>query len=794
MDLLEQLMKGFHIFITPNSYKKKLLKDLAGSIYHIQFLTKEELRKKVLYEYRKDVLWHLTKEFQMLPENGAILLDAMYAVVGNEPFDLYEKKEWLKNHHLIITHPAFLNQLEGKKVWIFGYDPYEISFLEPILRKYAEVHYVEERGSYVPLVTEYETLEQEVVGVAEQISKLLNSGVSIDHIYLGCTSSEYRSVLSKIFHYFKIPLETSASHSLFEYGMVQTFLSLIDWEESFSQMDAVFTKMMTEYPTSNSVYQEIYESLTLILNSYPQNLKMVELKEILLYELKRKKVSRESCDHVVREVDFKTTVFDSSDYVFLMGMNLGENPTIYEDNAYLSDQQKKVLGIPTSFEMTYGEEQKIKHKITSLPHVFLSYKKKSPFGEYLPSSLIEVWKDAIQKGRYDYTNHAYNTYLLNSSLDDYVHFNSKSEHLLNLYGVEPLYYGSYNNQFTGISSEVFQKKVPYCVLSYTAMQKFFECPFKYYVYSILKIRPPFLETTRLMVGNLFHSILEQYFRRKEDLEVIIDRELEKVEMKPVSKKNFYFQKYRTEMKRLVLLMEQQLDRSSFRPTYFEETIEWLEEKQITFRIFGKLDKIMTVEEDGHYYIIVVDYKTGHATSDLSKVIYGMNMQLLLYLYLISREDRFSKYQLGGAYITSISASIPNYTEGKTIDDLFWEQSKLDGLTLNRVEFLQRLDQQYAESSYIKGIRVKKDGELSRSNRLLNPSTLDQLLDIVKRNIDIVEEAIGKAEFFVEPKKFSSENEIRSCVYCEYRDLCYLKPKDVKILKEYKNLEFLEEEK
>ena len=49
MDLLEQLMKGFHIFITPNSYKKKLLKDLAGSIYHIQFLTKEELRKKVLY-------------------------------------------------------------------------------------------------------------------------------------------------------------------------------------------------------------------------------------------------------------------------------------------------------------------------------------------------------------------------------------------------------------------------------------------------------------------------------------------------------------------------------------------------------------------------------------------------------------------------------------------------------------------------------------------------------------------------------------------------------------------------
>ncbi len=792
MDLLKQLTKGSNICITPTSYKKKLLVDLSSSIYHVQFLTKEELQKKVLYEYRKDALWYLTKEFQLLPEIGAILLDAMYAVDKDGPKELYEKKEWLNNNHFMISHPAFLNQLSGKKIWIYGYAPYEMSFLESILKQYTEVFYVEECGNFVPVVTEYETLEQEVVGVAEQISQLLCSGVSIDHIYIGRTSSEYDSVLSKIFHYFKIPLVQLNTHSLFEYGMVQDFLSSIDFEQPLSQIDSVLEDLVQKYPITNSFYHEIYDSLITILNSYPRTTQMSDLKEILLYELKQKKVSKESYQHVVEEVDFLSTLFTEEDYVFLMGVNLGFFPTIYEDHDYLSDQQKASFGLPTSFSMTRGEEQKVKDKISSLQHVFISYKKKSPFGEYLPSSLIENY--VVQKGEYHYTNRSYNTYLLNASLDEYVNFNSKNEHLSRLYGIESLYYGTYDNQFTGIAKEVFQKKVPYCVLSYTAMQKFFECPFKYYVHSILKIRPPFLETTSLMVGNLFHTILEQYFKKQGSLDDIIESELSHIEIKPFAKQEFYFKKYRAEIKRLVLLMEKQLNRSSFRPTYFEETIEWLEQKQITFRIFGKIDKIMTVEEDGQSYIIVVDYKTGHATSDLSKVVYGMNMQLLLYLYLISQDERFSKYQLGGAYIESISASIPNYTENKTLEDLLWEQSKLDGLSLNRQEFISRLDHEYMESSYVKGIRVKKDGELYQSNRLLDLSTLEQLLDIVKRNIDVVEEAIRTADFLVMPKKFSSEHTVSSCAYCEYRDICYLKPKDVKILKEYKNLEFLEEGK
>lgn len=802
MELLKQLKEEPCICVTPTTYKKRILQALSSEshFYHIQFLNKEELKKQLLYEYHKEALWKLTKEFNLLPENGAIILEAMYAITSEEQSSsLYQKKEWLKEQNLLITHAAFLAQLKKQKVYIYGYDSYEMKFLEHILSKYTEVKYFEEENnSYLPEITEYETIEQEVIGTFEKISQLLVDGISPNHIYLGMTNSDYKSILSKVSYYFRIPIETKDNHFLFEYEIIQQFLSMIDWNQPLSMLEEIIEQLKKSYPDNISFHHEIYDSIITIINPYYQkNRPFKEIKDILLYELKHTKVKRETYSNIIKEVDFKTTLFDTGDYIFLMGANLGEFPPIYENQDYFSDKEKELLFLPTSLEMTSGEEAKIRKKIESLPHVFLSYKKKSPFKEYLPSSLIEQYREKkniiIEKCHYQYSNKAYNEYLLNSSLDEFVNFNYQNEHLSNLYGIESLYYNSYDNQFTGIQQKLFEKYVPYCVLSYTGMQKFFECPFKYYVGSILKITPPFEESPSLIVGNLFHAILEQYFQNKENLEPIINQELSKIEMTPDEKKEFYFQKYRMEIKRLILLMEQQLERSSFTPTYFEETIEWLEHKNITFKIFGKIDKIMTVEDEENSYIIVIDYKTGHSTSDLSKVIYGMNMQLLLYLYLISKDNRFSKYQLGGAYIESISSSIPNYTEKKTLDELLWEQSKLDGITLKRTEFVSRLDNQYMDSSYIKGVRMKKDGDFYQSNRLLEPYILEQLLEIVKKNIEEVEEKVGNAQFAVMPKKFSSEikEQVSSCAYCNYRDICYLKPKNIKTLKEYKNLEFLE---
>lgn len=781
--------EGNLLYITPTNYKKKLLQELSKEhqFYHIQFLTKEELKKQLLYEYHPKALWKFCKQFHFIPEIGAILLEAMYAIQNrsDNPI-LYDQKKWLWEQKLIITHPAFLASLLKREIIIYGYDEYEMYFLHSVLKEYDITYLKEDFKEYIPSITEYDTLEQEVVGVAEQISKLLQMNIPIDHIYLGSVNNDYKSVLSKIFHQFHIPLQQKTSHFLFEYQMVQEFLKMIPLNESIDKFSLLFSELEHTYPTTIPFYQTIYELLTSILSSYHEDgILFKDIKELLIYDLKKTKMPSQNYKNVVREIDFKSTLLKENDYVFLMGMNQGIFPTTYQDQDYFSDQEKNKLGLPTSIEMTRGEEQKIIHKIKSLPHVFLSYKKNTPFEEYLPTTFLEEWKENIQKGSYQYSNQSYNEYLLNSSLDRLIHFNEKNEHLKNRYGIETTFYQSYHNQFTGIHSNIFQKKVPSCVLSYTAMQKFFECPFKYYVGSILKITPPKIETTSLMIGNVFHSILEKVLQKPKEQERIIKEELNGITMMPENKKQFYIHKYHNQITYLITMIKNQEMQSSFQPKYFEKIIQWSEKKQITFQIFGKLDKIMSDEK----YIIVIDYKTGTATSDLSKIVYGMNMQLILYLYLISKEKTLNHYQLGGAYIQSILAPIPTYKEGKTLKDQLWEQGKLNGITLKRIDFIKQLDHRYETSSYIKGVRIKNDGDFYHSNHIIDSVTLDQLLENVKEKIEEMEVAIENADFKIEPKRFSNEigEKVSSCTYCPYQDICYRKPNNIMRLKETQNI-------
>lgn len=792
--MVKSFWKERNICITPTAYKMNLLKELSKepTFYQIQFLTLSELKKQLFYEYKEDALYEFCQHFHLIPENGAVLLEAMYHITEEIDASLYQKKQWLKEHHLIIEHPTFLESLKKSNVMIYGYSEYEMNPYLDTLKKYTEVNYIdEEQVKYQPTVTEYETLEQEVVGVAENISILLSQGISPNHIFFVTSSNEYQSMISKIFHQFKIPFERNQPHALYEYQMVQELLKKISEKESLQQLPDILAELETKYPNEHPFYHQIFESITAIFNQYYKETRTLnEIKEILIYDLKRTHVKQEHNQNVVTEVDFKTTLFTSDDYVFILGANLGEFPTIYEDTDYLSDQQKTQIGLLTSLEKTVAEEKKIKQKIMYLAHAFISYKKKSPFKEYLKASFLEEFP--TEKGEYHYTNHSYNTYLLNASLDEWIHFNHKNKDLMNRYGIEPIYYATYDNQFTGISKHIFQTYIPYVVLSYTTMQKFFECPFKYYVASILKINSPYEDSVSTLVGNLFHSILEQYFKKEKSLDKIIHQELEKVSFTPHQKQKFYQQKYEQEIKQLIERMELQQSHSELKPTFFEKTIEWIENKNITFKIFGKIDKIMTIDDGENSYVIVIDYKTGFWTKDLSKIIYGMNMQLLLYLYLTRKDEFLKKYKLGGAFIAPISLSIPNYVEGKTVEELLWKQSKLDGILLKRTEFIERLDTHYEISSYVKGIRVKKDGDFYASDRLLDATTLERLLTIIGTNIEVIEQEIEKANFKIAPKKFSSETNEKpsSCLYCPYRDICYLKPKDVIRLKEDKELEFL----
>ncbi len=79
-------------------------------------------------------------------------------------------------------------------------------------------------------------------------------------------------------------------------------------------------------------------------------------------------------------------------------------------------------------------------------------------------------------------------------------------------------------------------------------------------------------------------------------------------------------------------------KSQFENTYFEQKFEIQKENDLNITIKGFVDKILTFNDGENTYVVVIDYKTGGMHNDFKKVVYGLDMQLLMYLYLIKNTN------------------------------------------------------------------------------------------------------------------------------------------------------------
>ena len=124
------------------------------------------------------------------------------------------------------------------------------------------------------------------------------------------------------------------------------------------------------------------------------------------------------------------------------------------------------------------------------------------------------------------TSNLYNQILLTSKLDDLLKFGEKKPYLNLLLNTYPnLPYLTYNNKFKGIN-ETFTN----ITLSYTSLNNFYHCQFRYYIENILKLNI-YDDSFKIYIGNLFHFVLSKMF---DDLIVLIKNLLK---IKSLPKKN-----------------------------------------------------------------------------------------------------------------------------------------------------------------------------------------------------------------------------------------------------------------
>lgn len=157
-------------------------------------------------------------------------------------------------------------------------------------------------------------------------------------------------------------------------------------------------------------------------------------------------------------------------------------------------------------------------------------------------------------------------------------------------------------------------------------------------------------------GSLMHFLLERVFSQKTGKEVAAmeKKALEKEVIALIDEyalacmggaenrsARFRFQLRRLADSACVVIRHigQELAQSRFEPKYFELELKSgtrfpplrisTEEGRVT--IGGKIDRVDLAELHGETYVRIVDYKTGSKEFKLTDVLYGMNMQMLIYL-------------------------------------------------------------------------------------------------------------------------------------------------------------------
>ena len=759
------------IVIATKENKDKILKENSRQkkLVNLKFYTFEELKKYLFFDYDVNTIAFLVKNYQVSVAVAKMYLENMYFLkdIKNSKVQfLREMKQRLDEEGILIYRDHFLDTLKGKKIIVYGFDDLtkEQKLILDKIEASKEYSIFDEK-KYMPKVYEASNMEEEVEFVLKEIAKLLENNISINNIKV-IASREYDNLLNRYFSLYDIPYNKKNNHAFYSTMIAQEFLTNYD----LYSMEENIMHLSEKYTNVSQLVRIINESVLV------QDKDMRKL--FIIDDLKKTKIPEVVYLNAVKITDLKDS-FSDDDYVFLLGFNVNQYPLIKRDIDYLSDPVKEQLGLDTTVDWNNYETKFVLYKIQHIKNLVITYKLYSFGKEAYPSMLISelnldvlpVEIDASITYSKEYSNLKYAKFLDNLYKFSVIDANlGMYEHNLDI----P--YASYDNQFRGIRKEQLKKKLNgELTLSYTNLEMYQECAFRYYVSKVLRL-DIFLENFKTILGSIMHHVLELGIMRDINIPVEMMKFVKEQGYVLNAKEMFYLEEFSHELTDILEVIRMQQAKSKLKHYLFEQEFfvyKDLEDFNITFK--GNIDKVMYETIKDKEVLAVVDYKTGNPTITLNNLDYGLNIQLPIYLYLLKRSDRFKNSLIAGFYIQKILAKKEPIQFKKSLHELLKNRLRLQGFTNSDEELMGILDEDYQKGEILANVQFKKDGLLSSKAKVLSNEEMDELISKVDKIIDGVIKKILDANFVINPKVINGKN--IACTYCKFRDLCYRRKKN-----------------
>lgn len=751
------------LIIAPNHIKEKILKQISENhqLINIKIMNKEEFIKNYFITYKNESLYFLMQKFNLKYKTAKKYLDNIYINHQNiKPyFDV------LKKENLLIENPYFKQNINH--ITINGYNDLD-PFLLNELKQYDLEIIKEEIGKNQSPIYEFTSQTEELIFIAcDIIKKIKEKNISINDIYIAGINSDYNSEFTRIFNLYKIPF-TKKPPKLYSTQIVQTFLKNLNQTKNINEA----LNILKPSDIKNQIIDTIND---LNIN---ENIDTISL-ELITNKMQEITLKQNKETNTVHLIDIDQ-ITDKTKHYYIVGFNQGIIPHIHKDDDIVPDIDKQKLGILTSAQKNEIEKEHIKYLIKSFENLTLTYKLKDTFNTYYPSFIIDELNITPKSSAHiplNYSNN-FNKLKLGILLDNYFNYNEKDENLDILKNTYPnIPYNIYKNDYQNIKKDDLKTYLKNnLTLSYTSLNNYALCPFKFYIKHILKLET-YEETFAILIGNLFHQVLSQIYNENFDLKTEYQNFIKPLNLTP--KEKFYLNNLYEILKKDIEIIKWQDSHSKYQNHLTEKQITIDKSKDIKITFKGIIDKLNYQTQNNLNKCLIIDYKTGNVSATLDNLNDGLNLQLPSYIYLI-KNGLGPNYTVNGFYLQKILNK--QALDSKSPEEDFKTSLKLNGYTINDEEEINQIDDTYQNSEIIKGMKLTQKGFYVYS-KIITQDQISKLENIVSNNIDKTIDNILNTNFQITPKRINNEN--ISCPYCPFKDLCFVKEDNIKDLKQTK---------
>ena len=764
------------IIIAPASYHQDLLIKYRNETFsNIKIISKEELIFEFLgASYTNAILpLMLYKKctYQLAKEILLVLpfIDETKIYSDDKLIALQDIKSFVKKiDHAYIKNPYAYKLLENKEIIVDGYSKKdrEIALiLKPFLKQvtYIELDTKPLNENYE--VTYFDALEDEALYLLNNIASLIDNNVNINDIYILTNDKMmiyYLKTFSADFGYF---INDHQEDSLLTNNDIAKFIN--DFKETKDLIKSF----------ENIRNKEIYNKIKSIVD------------EILLFSDLNYSQILDILKNKIKEIDnpknvYKNAVNIISSYIkkenahiFVPCFIQGVYPNSYDDNDYLSDNLKDIIGLNTSINKTIMEEsyqldffnqQNIKF--------YFSYSLRSIDGSNMASPYIKRFSLKVNKNLLPETiySNKMGQYLTCKYRDLKEHYKEDSVELASLSSLFNINYNSYDNSYSKV--DAFNSDMP-LRFSYSGISPFFECRFKFYLANALKL-DPFEGSFNANVGNLTHAILEKVY--DEDFDFEKEYALNYAKYNWAIEENIFLNKLKFSInelcKAIILHKDHYLNK--------EANIELEKWHNLTLSsgkttLGGKIDKAIIIDKD----IYLIDYKTGKDTFNAAYLEEGLSLQLPTYALLIHAEENLKDFTLRGLFLEHVI--IKDFNPKIKDNNLIYDVHKLDGLFSDDIERLIKFDSSFADGSsyFIKSLaQNKKEGGFRYPQRAKNNEEFKNLEEISLSLYNAADKLIRENDFIINPYIIEGVKDASACKYCPYHDICFVKASQKRLIK------------